>query len=472
MQSCKGNGVEAFFNPETVAIFGSFREWGGHGSGVIENMLKLGYKGRIYPVSSSRSEVMGWKTYPAIEEVDGSVDLAVIITPSSTVPGVIEQCSRKGVKAAVVVSEHFAEAGEDGTKLQQQLVEIASHNGIRIMGPNTIGVLNAHNGLVTNPYLFDSHNIRRGGIAYCSQTGIAAAQCQPLADRSYGISKMCDIGNKCNVDEVDIIDYLANDPETNVIAMHLEDVKNGRRFIDAAQKLTARKPLLVLKSGRSEAGAQASASHTGSLTGNDQVYDAALKQAGAIRISSWQEYWEVPKIFDAGMLPEGNRIGIISYSGGAGVVAADVAVDIGLRVPCFTPDTMNRLSKLSPRLAGNPIDLGPILSSAYDPVNAQDEALTAVLNDDNIDCAVIGMYVGRLAPKEYVADLFDRIVPRISKPFTLWLYGPTLCEVEELARRLEERGVPVYTEFETAIKALGIAVKYVQMRSNLSEGRD
>jgi len=456
--------MDAFFCPNRVAIFGSFKEFA-LGCGVIQNMLDLGYKGRIYPVSQSHERVMELDAFPTISDVQDKVDLAIVITPSATVPHIVEQCGQNGVKAAVVVSEHFAEAGKEGARLQQQIVDITIGTGIRVMGPNTIGVLNTHNGLVSNPYLFDSHNLRKGSIAYSSQTGIAAAQCQPLADRGYGISKMCDIGNKCDVDEVDIINYLADDSQTKVITMHLEDVKDGRRFLTAAKNLITKKPLLILKTGRSEAASKASASHTGSLTGNDVVYDAAFKQIGAIRVDSWQEFWDIPKVFAAQPLPKGNRIGIISYSGGAGVAAADTAAKAGLTIPVFSDSTLEKVSRLSPRKAGNPIDLGPILSSAYDPISAQEKALVDVFNDVNIDCVAIGMYVGRLAPKDYMIELFDRVIPHVSKPFTLWLYGPTLAETQELARILEGRNVPTYTEFETAVKALGAAAQYQALRN-------
>ena len=319
MQSNRRNSLEAFFEPGAVAIFGSLREWGGLGRGVIQNLFDFGFEGQIYPVNLSYSEVMGLKVYPAVYDVEDSVDLAVVITPPTTVPGIIEQCAEKGIKAAVVVSENFAEADEDGARLQAQLSEIALRRGIRVMGPNTVGILNTANGLVTIPYLVGYEGVQKGSVGYCSQSGIAAAQCQPLEDRGYPVSKMCDIGNKCDVDEVDIMNYMADDPETKALAMHLEDIKDGRRFMDAARNLASRKPLLIFKSGRSEAGARASASHTGSLKGNDRIYSDAFKQAGAMRLNSWQEFWDIPKVFASRPLPVRNRIAIITHSGASGL---------------------------------------------------------------------------------------------------------------------------------------------------------
>lgn len=462
-----GNDLKTFFEPESVAVFGSLRDGMGLGYGTIRNMLDFGFKGRVYPVNHNYSEVLGLKAYAAVSEIAEPIDLAVVITPAPTVPEIIDQCAQKGVKAAVIVSEHFAEAGEKGARLQQQLVDIARRTGIRIMGPNTIGTLNTANGLVTTPYLLGYDSIQKGGIAYCSQSGIVAAQCQPLEDRAYPISKMCDLANKCDVNEVDILNYLADDPETKVVAMHMEDVRDGHGFMDAARKLTARKPLLIFRPARSEAGARASASHTGSLAGNDEVYDSVIKQVGAIRVHTWQEFWEIPRIFAQQRQIGGNRLAIIAYSGGAGVVAADAAAEAGLALANFAPATLDRLRRIDPRAARNPIDLGPILSAAADTVFVQDEAIAAILEDDNVDCASIALYVGVLAPVQYIDELLERLMENISKPVTIWLYGTKLSVLEETSRRLEARGLPAFTELEMAVKALGVLAHYSRFRSNL-----
>jgi acyl-CoA synthetase (NDP forming) len=461
------NNLKPFFEPESVAVFGSLRDGMGLGYGTIRNMLDFGFKGRIYPVNPNYNEVLGLKVYASVGEVAGPVALAVVITPAPTVPEIIDQCAQKGVEAAVIVSEHFAEAGEEGARLQQQLVETARRTGIRIMGPNTIGTLNTANGLVTTPYLLGYKSIQKGGIAYCSQSGIVAAQCQPLEDRAYPISKMCDLANKCDVNEVDVLEYLADDPETKVVAMHIEDVRDGHGFMSAARKLTARKPLLIFRTARSEAGARASASHTGSLAGDDDVYNSAFKQVGAVRLRTWQEFWEIPRIFAPQRPIRGNRLAVIAYSGGAGVVAADAAAEAGLALADFTSITLDRLRLIDPRAARNPVDLGPVLSAAADTAYVQDEAITAILEDDNVDCAGIALYVGVLAPENYVVELLERLIGNTPKPVTIWLYGTQLYMLEETSRRLEVRGLPTFTELETAVKALGVLAEYSGFRSSL-----
>lgn len=467
MKSRNGSDLWPFFEPRTVAVLGSLRDGMGHGYWAMKNMLDFGFNGKLYPVNPSYNEVLGMKAYPSVNEIDVSVDLALVITPPSTVPAIIEECAKKGVKSAVIVSENFADAGGEGAKLQQRLVDITTQSGIRIIGPNTVGVFNAANGFTTIPYPFGYDKVRRGGIAYCSQTGIVLPQCQPIGDRAYPISKMCDVGNKCDVNEVDLLNYLAADEETKVAAMHVEDVKNGRDFLDAARSFAERKPLIILKTARSQAGARASASHTGSMLVNDVIYDNAIRQAGVIRAKTWQEFWDIPKVFAYHLLPSGNRVAIISHSGGAGVVAADLAVESGLTISRYTDATLKRLAKLSPRLATNPIDLGPPLSTVDDPMSMQEEVIATVLNDANVDCAAIILYVGTMAPASYIVEMFERLVKRISKPLTVWFYGTKLSLIEDISRQLEELEVPTFIDQETAVKALGTLARYSEFKRGI-----
>jgi acyl-CoA synthetase (NDP forming) len=464
MKSRNGSDLWPFFEPRTVAVMGSLRDGMGHGYWAMKNMLEFGYTGKLYPVNPAYSEVLGMKAYPSVNDIADPVDLALVITPPATVPSLIEQCAKKGIKAAVIVSENFADAGGEGTKLQQQLVDITIQSGIRIIGPNTVGVFNAANGFTTIPYPFGYDKVRRGGIAYCSQTGIVLPQCQPIGDRGYPISKMCDVGNKCDVNEVDLLNYLAADKETKVAAMHVEDVKDGADFLNAARSFAERKPLIIFKSARSAAGAKASASHTGSLMVNDVIYDNAIRQAGVIRAKTWQEFWDIPKVFAYHSLLSGNRVAIVSHSGGAGVVAADLAVESGLAISRYTNVTLEKLARLSPRLAKNPIDLGPPLSTVDDPMSMQEEVIATVLDDTNVDCAAIILYVGTMAPASYIVQMFERLVTRIPKPITVWFYGTKLSLIEDISRQLEGLGVPTYVDQETAVKSLGALVWYSEFK--------
>ena len=460
--------LRAFFEPKAIAVIGSLNEWGGLGYTAIKNMRRFNFSGRIYPVNPSYKEALGLRAYPDVNAVEDPIDLAVVITPKQTVPGILDQCAQKGARAAIVVSDGFAESGEAGAQLQRQIVEISHRTGLRIIGPNTIGTLNTQNGLVTNPYFISYDKIHNGSIAYCSQSGIVGAQGQPLKDQAYPISKMCDLGNKCDVNEVDLLNYLSNDPETSVIAMHIEDVKDGHKFIDTVRKVAARKPVLLLKPGRTERGAKASASHTGSLAGSERIYDAAFRQAGAIRLNTWREFWEIPRIFVNQPLPLGNRIAVITFTGGVGVAAVDAAEEGGLAMADFSPATVSRLSRLSPQLASNPVDLGPLIPVSDDPLPLLEQTIAAVLDDSNVDCVTATLYASTGAETPIFMDIFGRVMKNVTKPVSIWIYGTELAAIEELSRQVQGHGLPAYPDIELAIKALATAARYSEIKKQLN----
>jgi acyl-CoA synthetase (NDP forming) len=461
------DAVDRLLNPKSIAVVGSLREarFGGHVT--TSNLLRFGFKGKIYPVNPQYDTVLNLKVYASVKDIPEPVDLVVTMAGASAVPKIIADSVQNKAKVAIIISDGFGERSEDGKKLQQEVNRIAEAGGLRLLGPNTIGVANPAIGLITTPYKVTYEKMFTGGIALCAQTGLIGPQNMPLEETHYGISKMCDFGNKCDVNEVDLLNYLSDDPDTQVVVMHLEDVKDGRSFIDAARTIASHKPLFILKPGRTKAGARASASHTGSLAVSDRIYDSAMKQVGAIRVNTWQEYWDIPKVFAYQPLPMGNRIAIVSHSGGAGVVATDAAVEAGLAMANFSDVTLAKLAGLSPRLARNPIDLGPALSLADAPFSLQEEIIAMVLDDANVDCATIVLYGGVMSPVQLVVEMFDRLKQRISKPVTIWFYGTQLSLLEEMSRQLEERGFPTYTDLETAVKALGALFSYAGFRGGL-----
>jgi len=455
-----------FFEPRGVAVFGSVRNLSGTAYGVVKNMLDFGFSGKIYPVnpSASSGEVLGLHVYSDVSEISGDIDLAVIIIPPRTVPDVVSQCAQRGIRAAIVVSEGFAEVGEEGKDLQARLVEISRRTGIRILGPNTLGVLNTSNYLVTTPYLIGYNKPLKGTISYCSQSGLLTFGTHPLRDRAYPVSKVCDFGNKCDVNEVDLLEYLVNDSGTAAIVMHLEDIKDGQKFLGSARKAVGRKPVLIFKPTKSEVSAKAAASHTGALAGNDQVYDTAFRQAGVIRVNSWQEFWEIPRVFATQPLPRGNRVAIITATGGAGVILVEEAIRVGLVITEFTTETKRKLAVLSPRLAQNPVDVGPLMavSIGSDPIAVYERSIPIVLEDRNVDCAVV-VCPGNLA----IVDVFRRIADCISqllKPVTVFCYGVNLADIQETVRQLQNLGFPAYLELEMAVKALGVAAIYSRIK--------
>jgi acyl-CoA synthetase (NDP forming) len=464
MESHKDSRLASFFEPRGVAVIGSMKEWG-EGYTVIRNILDFGFSGRIYPVSRSSAQVLGIRAYPTVNDVDDPVDLAVLVTPSPTVLGLVEECGKKGITAVIVVTEGFAEAGPDGAILQRQLVETARRYGVRLLGPNTLGVLDTDNGLVTGPYFHSGNKPPGGGIGYCSQTGLLTFGVYPIKDKAFPISKMCDFGNKCDVNELDLLPYLADDPRIKVITMHLEDIRHGQKFMEVAKQAVARKPVLILKPGSSEVGARAASSHTGSLAGDDRVYGNAFRQAGVIRLKTWQEFWEIPRTLSMQPLPRGNRIAIITATGGAGVLLTDTAVESGLAPAAFTANTRAHLERLSPRLARNPVDVGPLMSVLESPFSIYDQVVPVVLADSNVDCAAIVCHLG-----PPIVKVFSELVHRLSsiaKPITIFGYGINLHEMEDSARQLEAMGFPTYLDLESAAKALGVGAAYSRIRAKL-----
>ena len=472
-----GTDLKAFFEPESVLVAGSLREVPGTAFWVIRNLRHFGYAGRVHavnPAPEKYGKVLGSRVYARVPDIPGPVDLAAVITPPSTVPALVEACAEKGVPAVIVLSEGFAEAGSEGAALQHRLREIARRSGTRVMGPNTFGVVNTANGLATIPPFTDQERMEQGGVAFCSQTGSIGPHQNPVSDWAYPISKMCDLGNKCDVSEADVLYYLAEDAHTRVAALHLEDVGDPTRFLEAARRFTARKPLVILKTGRTPPGARAARSHTGAMAGDDRILDAALRQAGAVRVNTWHELWEVPKTLVYQPLPPGNRLAVITFTGGQGVIAADAAAGAGLEMAAFTPSTLRGLARVSPRLGGNPVDIGPVMSdsrsqSSANPFSALEKTASEVLADSNVDCVTVTLYSGdQIVPLfPVIVDMMDGLARGVSKPLNVWIYGTSTRAMQALARRLQERGLPAYFDLETAVRALGHAAWYARVRNRL-----
>ena len=462
--------IAALFEPRSIAVVGSLREGRFGGYVTTSHLIDFGYKGKIYPINPQYETVLGMKVYPRVRDIPESVDLAVMMTGAQSVPEIIQDCVENGTKVAIIVSDGFAERHEEGAKLQAEVNRIASKAGLRLLGPNTIGVANPAVGLVTTPYRVLYEKMFAGSIAICGQTGLIGPQNLPLEETRYGVSKICDFGNKCDIDEIDMLDYLVGDPETRVIAMHLEQIKDGRTFLDKVRQVVPAKPVLILKPGRTEESKKAMASHTGSLAGEDAVYDSAFKQAGAIRVDSLTELLEFPKVLASQPLPSGNRLAIITLSGGAGVMGIDVASAHGLTLAQFTPKTLDTLAGITPVLAGNPVDLGPALpvySGGGLPAHYP-KIVRAVMDDDNVDCVALACPWGL---RRLISEIFGPLAGHSHKPMAVWVPSPSLSGAEEMCRALEGMGFPTYADGDIAIKALSVAYRYSALKSRfLREG--
>ncbi len=460
----KKDDISLFFEPRSIGVVGSLREGYFGGYVVIKSLLNSGFSGEIYPINPSYREVLGLKVYPSIKEIQGKIDLVLIMVNRRSVPNILRECAMKGIKSAIVVADGFAERDEEGAKLQEEMVNLAREAGIRIIGPNTAGIVNTANGLMPLPYETGYERIKPGSIAVCAQTGMINPQAFPYADLSYGLSKICDFGNKCDVDEVDLLEYLEEDPVTNVITMYLESIRDGKRFLEASKRVTRKKPVLILKSGRTQEGARASASHTGALAIDDQIFTAACKQAGVIRLERFSELFEIPKIFSLQPLPKGNRLGIVSFTGGVGVLAIDESKKYGLSLGNLSSQTLKKLNGIFPGLGKTIVDLGPPMA-VNNYMAIYGDVVKTVLNDHRIDSILNILWVSPF--KEFVEEylkFYGELKEAHKKTIATWIYGPSIPLIHQLSKGLEELGFPVFSEIETAIKALGVAFQYSSIK--------
>ena len=307
--------LHRLFYPDSVAVIGASRNPHKFGHIQVSNLIKMGFGGRIYPVNPKADEILGLRCYPSILEVPGSVDVAVVSLPAPKVPAVVGECAEKGVKFVVIISSGFGEAGLEGARLQEAVLKAVEGTGTRIVGPNTTGILNPEVGFTTT-FVPIYCPVREGPVSFVVQTGLFAGVTllHILTAENFGVRLVAGIGNKCDVDETDVLDYLAQDGGTKVIAMYIEGVKDGRRFMEVAREVAVEKPILVLKPGRTEVGRRTALSHTGSLTGRDEVFEAACRQCGLIRAYSLEELLDLAKAFATQPIPRGRRVGIASYS--------------------------------------------------------------------------------------------------------------------------------------------------------------
>ena len=370
----------ALFAPGSVAVFGANDRTDSVGQVVFKNMLESGYKGLLYPVNSTHTEVQGKRAYASISEIGEPVELAVVATPPQTVPGIVESCGIHGVKAAVIITAGFGEAGQEGAALEKELLETARRYGIRLVGPNCLGIMRPSIGLNAT---FNKGGANAGNIAFISQSG---ALCTAILDwaqsNDVGFSSVISMGSSTDVDFGEILDYLVSDRDTHSILMYIEGIRNARRFMSALRAAARIKPVILVKVGRHEEGSKAALSHTASLVGADDVFDAAVSRAGVVRVQTITQLFTAAKALSCGFRPVGNRLAIVTNGGGPGVMAADRAADLGLTMATLSDATIEDLNRhLPPNWPhGNPVDIiGDAQADRYH------YAVKACLEDQNVD---------------------------------------------------------------------------------------
>jgi acyl-CoA synthetase (NDP forming) len=451
--------LKYFFEPKGIAVVGATPQANKGGNNLLKNVA-LGYKGAIYPINPKYKEIMGIKTYPAVSAIDGLVDLALIFIPAIQTPGVLSQCVAKGMKGAILENSGFAEVGPEGEALQDECINIARKGGLRLWGPNSMGLIDSEKGYVFSfmiPSLWNGF-LKRGGISLIVQSGLLSAGLlfTTMSHKTLGISKVCSIGNKCDINEIDLLEFLLDDPDTKVIALYLESFSNGRRFFELAK--SSPKPFVLLKGGKSAAGASATESHTASLAGNYQIISGAIKQANVLEADDFFEMMDIARVLEKGFEKRKNSFGaagiaILTYSGASGIVTTDYLEKFGLDLAVLSPATIKRLERLSPAWmpVKNPVDYWPAMEKSG-PMIAMKEGLAALYADPNVDGVIINLFAGEGIWDLNLLELMGVIKDR-KKPILSWIIG-LKDTVEHRKIRMEKFGWPVFDEIHRLVKVM------------------
>ena len=440
--------LRPIFSPKSIAVIGASRSPMKIGYEILQNILVQGYTGKVFPINPETPEIMGLKTQPSVIAVKDDIDLAIIAVPAEFVPKVMTECAKKKVKGAIVISSGFGETGERGKQLEEEVLQIARKGGIRLIGPNTLGYKDPIDNLDA-AFVFGMP--RPGNIALISQSGALCIGMIYYANGEYiGLSRVISVGNKADVDDADLIDYLGQDPSTKVIAMYIEGIKDGKKFLDAARRCP--KPIVAIKAGRTPAGSAAASTHTGSLSGSDAVYDSAFKQVHIQRAYDVIELFDFARALAYQPPALGNKVGIISNGGGAGIMVADWCESIGLRVPNLSKRTLDALRPHLPSIttARNPLDVtGDARFHRYHATGS------IMLSEPNVDALIMTcVHAGIARPREYVGAVIKLVEEKrnLKKPIVAcWVGGP---EIDEVVQELRVKNIPVYSSATRAAKAV------------------
>jgi len=445
--------LNVLFAPRSIAVFGASDRAGSVGSVVFENLRTGGFKGPLYPINPKRDEVQGVRAYARLEQIEGPVDLAVIATPSATVPGIIEDCGRRGVKAAVILTAGFGETGPEGVALQHEVEAAAQRHGLRFIGPNCLGIMRPSIGLNAT---FNKGSAVPGRLALVSQSG---ALCTAILDwasvNDVGFSSVISMGASADVDFGEILDYLLNDPQTDSILMYIEGIRDARKFMSALRAAARVKPVIVVKVGRHASGIKAAQSHTGALVGGDDVFDAALKRAGVVRVQSVSQLFALAKALTSRYQKSGNRLAIVTNAGGPGVIATDRAADVGVQFANLSEATMARLNEVLPSnwSHANPVDIiGDATAERYR------HAVDACLQDAGVDGVLVILTPQAMtAPTEVAQQVID-IANRYNKPLLACWMGES--QVNEARALLSSAKIPQFRSPELAVETFSFIADY------------
>jgi acetyl coenzyme A synthetase (ADP forming)-like protein len=443
--SSTGEKMEKFFYPKSIAVIGASHEERKIGHVIFKNLLEK-FKGKVYPVNPKTEPILGQKVYPSILDIEEEIDLAIIAVNASIVPKVLEECGKKGIKNVVIISSGFSETGSlEGKKAEEKIKEIAKAYGIRIIGPNTIGIFNSENGLDATFFLEkDVKKPKEGCISFFTQSGtIGILTLDILAKENIGIAKLVSYGNALDVNEADLIEYFSIDEKTKVIAGFIESVRNGRKFLEVLRK--NKKPIVLLKGGKTSFGARATSSHTASLAGDYKVYSNVFKQFNVIEAETWEDLIDYLKILSTEKIAKGKRLAIITNAGGFGVLASDYAFRLGLELPEPSEKLKEEMKKYLPLYASvrNPIDI-----TADADIERYERILRILDESEEFDMLLIVVLIQTPMLDERIVD----VLKGIKKPFAACMSG---SKAEEIRKNLK-LFLPIYESPERAVKALKV----------------
>ncbi len=452
--------LDRIFHPRSVALLGASNKHGKIGRVFMERFLGMGFQ-RLYPVNPGESEILGVKAYRALADIPEPVDLAIVATPTDSVLAAVKECASKKVEAIVIVTSGFGETGAKGKELEQQLVRIARKGGARVIGPNCVGIYCPSSRL---PF-FQVSDKESGSVGVVSQSGFFADFLTlTVTGNGIAFSKAISCGNESDLNAIDFLEYLGEDPQTETIVSYVEGIRDGRRFYHISKEISKKKPIILWKGGRTEAGARAAISHTGALTGSNRVWEGVLKQAGIISVSSFEEALDCLYAFHLQPLPKGRRVGIISGPGGMAVGTTDRCLELGLEVPPFSIRTIERLRKALPPVGGsinNPVDLS--LASYVAPTMHRD-VVRIVAEDEGIDMLLLIAVVGGKLLRDLILEALSHI-KKTKKPLVVTLMAGAMQSVAQDFPLLLRSGISVYPDATRAAKALAMLFEHTRFRA-------
>lgn len=445
--------LKPLFAPKSVAVFGASDQTDSVGKIVFHNMLQSGYQGALYPINPNHAKIQGHKAYASISQIQEPVDLAIIATPPQSVPDIIEECGKHNVKAAVIITAGFGEAGAAGVKLERTVLENAKRHNIRLIGPNCLGVMRPDIGLNAT---FNHGSVNVGNLAFVSQSG---ALCTAILDwaqtNDVGFSSVISMGSSIDVDFGEILDYLVSDIKTQSILLYIEGIRNARSFMSAIRAAAQIKPVILVKVGRHSVSSKAAMSHTASLVGSDDAFDAAVRRAGVVRVQTVTQLFSVAKALSCGFHPTGNRLAIVTNGGGPGVMATDIAADLGLVMANLSEETINQLNQTLPGTwsHGNPVDIiGDAQADRYH------HAVKACLEDPNVDGVLTILTPQAMTKPLEAANTVIELSNQSSKPLLACWMGGT--QVEQSRKLFNHAKKPSFRTPEPAVEVFSFLSEY------------